>query len=382
MEQNIVLLFENLSFVHLKKDVFLLPYYLGHEMGYNVRFVYSPEFLDETLPSEYRGVRLVPLRLRGNPHSWFLYREWEFFVYTLCHAREIDVLIRFHLTLVTALLLLLYKLLNPRGKAYVKLDGYLPALFGSKRKSLAERLKYKVMRMALRKIDLFTCETSRMYERFIGNAELKFLMRDKLYFLPNGFDEAEIGRLQIEERKYGDKENVMITVGRLGVKDKNTEMLLNALAQVNLKDWKVYLIGPIEPTFIPFIDDFFKKNPEKRERVIFTDSISDKQELWDYYNRAKVFVLTSRAESYALVLNEAKRFRDYIVSTDVGAAHDLLESRKYGVLVDQENPAALACVCQDIIDGKRRVDVYPDFDPSVLAWDGLIRNARICEKLR
>ena len=44
--------------------------------------------------------------------------------------------------------------------------------------------------------------------------------------------------------------------------------------------------------------------------------------------------------------------------------------------------AALACVCQDIIDGKRRVDVYPDFDPSVLAWDGLIRNARICEKLR
>ena len=123
-------------------------------------------------------------------------------------------------------------------------------------------------------------------------------------------------------------------------------------------------------------------HPEKRERVIFTDSISDKQELWDYYNRAKVFVLTSRAESYALVLNEAKRFRDYIVSTDVGAAHDLLESRKYGVLVDQENPAVLACVCQDIIDGKRRVDVYPDFDPSVLAWDGLIRNARICEKLR
>lgn len=45
------------------------------------------------------------------------------------NARSIDILFRFHYTLMTAIMILLYKFFNKRGKVYVKLDGYIDALF-------------------------------------------------------------------------------------------------------------------------------------------------------------------------------------------------------------------------------------------------------------
>lgn len=74
--------------------------------------------------------------------------------------------------------------------------------------------------------------------------------------------------------------------------------------------------------------------------------IYDKKSLWEFYNRAKVFILTSRFEGYPLVLTEAKRFRNYIVSTELDASEDLLENGKYGCLIAQENYKELALFCQ------------------------------------
>ncbi|MCS2392464.1 glycosyltransferase [Bacteroides fragilis] len=74
--------------------------------------------------------------------------------------------------------------------------------------------------------------------------------------------------------------------------------------------------------------------------------MNDKRTLWEYYNRSKVFVLTSRCESYGLVLNEAKRFRNFIVSTNVGAFEDLVESGKYGCEIPQDNADYLTHVLE------------------------------------
>lgn len=87
---------------------------------------------------------------------------------------------------------------------------------------------------------------------------------------------------------------------------------------------------------------FFMRNPSKKESVFFVGPIYDKKSLWEFYNRAKVFILTSRFEGYPLVLTEAKRFRNYIVSTELDASEDLLENGKYGCLIAQENYKELA----------------------------------------
>ncbi len=165
----------------------------------------------------------------------------------------------------------------------------------------------------------------------------------------------------------------MITVGRLGTYQKNTEMLLNALDLMELRDWKVYLIGSISEDLDFFLKDFFMRNPSKKESVFFVGPIYDKKSLWEFYNRAKVFILTSRFEGYPLVLTEAKRFRNYIVSTELDASEDLLENGKYGCLIAQENYKELALFCQKIINGEICIDVYENYDKEDISWDMIMR---------
>ena len=161
----------------------------------------------------------------------------------------------------------------------------------------------------------------------------------------------------------------MITVGRLGSPQKNTPMLLQALAKTSLKNWRFYLVGPIDPSLQPHIDSFYQENPDKKDSVVFTGAIYDKKELWEYYNRSKVFVLTSRWESFALVYTEAQRFRNYIISTEVGASRDVIEDKKYGDYIEQEDFTGLAEKLQNIIDGVTDINVYQDFDVKALSWE-------------
>ena len=90
--------------------------------------------------------------------------------------------------------------------------------------------------------------------------------------MPNGFDEETLKTLSIVEKDFGHKENIMITVGRLGTYQKNTEMLLNALDLMELRDWKVYLIGSISEDLDFFFEGFFYEKPVKKGISLFCGS--------------------------------------------------------------------------------------------------------------
>ena len=106
---------------------------------------------------------------------------------------------------------------------------------------------------------------------------LQYKFGNKLRLMPNGFDEELLQSLNIVERNVKHKENLIITVGRLGTYQKNTEMFLRALAQVDLKDWKVCLIGPIEKKFQSIIDNFFKQYPEKIDAKIAPTNMTNER---------------------------------------------------------------------------------------------------------
>ena len=126
----------------------------------------------------------------------------------------------------------------------------------------------------------------------------------------------------------------MITVGRIGTVEKNNEMLLEAIEKVDLKEWKVYIIGPYTENFKKNYDDFVKNNLDKKRKVILVGNVEDKNLLYDYYNRAKVFLFTSKWESFGIVLIEALRFGNYIITTNVGGAKDITNNGKIGVITD------------------------------------------------
>lgn len=366
--KNLTLFFEFFDHEHLGKDPFMVPYYLGKIMNYEVKIIYPLTESNKDLPSNIKGVSLCPLTIGTSKDAVAESFARATYSYIWQHAKEIDVLMRFFDVDVSRKSAMIYKLRNPKGKVYIKMD-VNPYGINDKAPSFPRNLLASIKGRILKSfVDVISCETQLALQKLKASPNPYNHWGKKIVFMPNGFDEELLSSLHIDEEKYAEKENVMITVGRLGTPPKNTPMLLQALAKADLKDWKVYLIGPIDSSLQPEIDAFYQQNPEKKNQVIFTGAIYDKKELWEFYNRSKAFILTSKWEGFALVYTEAQRFRNYIVSTKVGAASDVIEDGKYGDFIEQDDFEGLAKKIDDIVSGSTDIDVYNHFDVKSLSW--------------
>jgi glycosyltransferase involved in cell wall biosynthesis len=386
--KNLYLLFYLLEDAQLGKDNFLVPCYLGKIYGFDAHYVYPKTKTNKNFPSEIRGVKLVPVhnlfdRFKKRPIS----REFFFIVYIIFNAKKIDVLMRFLCSVPTGIIGVLYKILNPKGFLYVKSDGlflldrkYEAAFMTGKK--IKQKLVAWLYAVFLKKIDLITIETKDGYDRLYHDIIYGVSLKDKTRLLPNGFDKDYFLQFGINKRTFLEKENIIITVGRLGTYQKNTEMLFDAIKRLYLKDWKIIFIGPIDKDFGKTIDAFYQTNSDLQNQVIFTGPLYDKNVLWEWYNKSKVFVLSSRWEGSAIVLSEAVFFRNYIVSTDVGGALDMIyargggvDGRCYGELVPQNDGENMTISLQKIIDGITDIEtLYSNTDAGDITWEKYIRD--------
>lgn len=355
--KNLTLIFKDVEQVHLGKDVFLFPYYLGKKYNMEVHIVYPQTATNGNLKSLYRGVYFHSLVCPENGRLSLK----TYLPYLQEHACSIDLLMVFHARLLTEKLCIEYKKLNPNGKIYLKLDqdpNLVPATnyrFRNPFRMIADKIR--ACRFT-KTVDYVSVELESAYDRIIKSSNVHYAFQNKLHIHSNGFDEELLSELGFRVKNYEEKENIMITVGRLGTTQKNTTMLLDALSLVRLKDWKVYLIGTVEKEYEKVIVHFFRMHPELKDKVMFTGCIFDKKKLWDFYNRSKVFLLSSDYESFALVLTEAYRFGNYIVTTPVGAFSDVVKANCVGESVSFGDANSLALSIQNIIDGKTCIDVY------------------------
>ena len=373
--RQLVCLFPSVSPDFYNRDMFLVPYYIGLKHNFSVSVVYHGRKGQRR--DNYLGVEMVPLFFRGKYAAFSFMGEWYFFWYILKNARKIDCLVRFHFSYQTAIIGWIYKWRNPKGCFYIKGDGYgiWLALYreqawfkhdgGRNQNSLWVRMKNRMIRKALyatsELADKVSVELPEIYEHLVKER----IFREspgKLKWMLNGIDERNLLAYGIRERSIGEKENMIISVGRHGSWQKNTTMFLEALSLLDLKDWKVLFIGTIEKEECQFhveIDGFFMKNPTLAEKVKFIGPIYDQKQLYEYYNRAKVFVHTAVYESFGIVLGEAFRFRNYLISTPVGIAPTLV-GHGYGKLCDLNDAGMLAALLQEVIDGK--VDLERQFE--------------------
>ena len=323
----------------LVKDLGFMPHVFGTHFGYDTQLVTYPND-DFTWKSEIPGVRLSFIKKRfGEPIDvlWFLFN----------HSKPIDILHLEHLQRNDNLLFgLMYKLRNPRGILYYKLDASPQIMMAlvNRPKGFLTGIKTRFLKWMLRtKINLISVEDCNHLQPL--RDEYPFFAENILH-LPNGYHIASPATVPIEE-----KQPWILTCSRIGSYQKASDVLLEAFALIkhDCPEWKLLLVGPIEPEFQGYLDAYFDKHPDLCERVQLRGYVTDRTQLSNLYAQASIFCLPSRWEGFSHAIMEAAYFGDYIVATNAGGGKDVLNKTGFGCLVPFDDPAALAMALRDSI---------------------------------
>jgi len=373
--------FREFQKMYLKKDTFLIPYYIAKQMNVSLQYYYAHDNGNVPLEKVERGV--VFYNFNHVKSSKFL-EFWDLLRCAIIPARKINVLFLIHTSLSNMIVTILFKKINPKGKVLIMGD-----LDEKLAQELSEHnyvystgfkgwIKKKIVDSFFHNLDILTVGTNEVLSKF------------QKMFNRNGWkgivqchpclDGELFDQFGLKRRNSDEKENIMITVGRIGAYQKNTDMILNALSKIDLKDWKFYFIGPLtdafatnsESSYKRHVERFFKENPSLGGRVIFTGPIYDSKEVYQYYLRAKVFVLTSRFEGFPNVVSDAAALGCYIVSTDVGGSSLVSNNWQFGVKVEQENDEELARILQSIINGSITMDSAKQKLYNELLWENMV----------
>ncbi|WP_131536251.1 glycosyltransferase [Pedobacter nototheniae] len=355
-------LFPKCENVHLIKDVGMIPFILQKKFGFDSTIASYQNGVYPYAETEVKGIKQRYIK------KLFNNTKVDTIIFLLRNSRKYDILQVYHFSIESLLYLLVFKLLrgfSPRAKTYLKLD--------ADDDILKLRLKGwlgKLVRKFLAKINLITIETLLLFKE----VNRKKLFSDNFYYIPNGFYDNE----NRESVDYSIKENLIITVGRIGTYQKSNEILLQAFKaffETN-KDWKLEMIGPIESTFEDYIKSFFIENPLLINNVFFTGPINDRKELEDKYKKAKLFVLTSKYEGFPLVFLEAVRFGCTIISSDVSPAFDITNNRKYGKVFPKDDVDSLYAELIGIVKDEKYIQenslLVQEFAYNQFYWPNLL----------
>jgi glycosyltransferase involved in cell wall biosynthesis len=376
-----VTIFTETENFHLVKDVGQIPYFMYKTEGYDAELIsYKNNEEYPYLNKEVKGLKLNFIPNKGR----LVYFELGILSYLWSFSKSIDILNLFHFKKDHLLYFLLYKTLNPKGKSYIKLDmdilffkDYNAFLYS--KYSLKNYLLKAITKWIFQLTDVFSVETeeARLYLLRIYPE-----LEQKLICIPNGVDNLYLEE-EIKLRSWEEKENIIITVGRIGTFQKNTELFMEALKDVDLGSWKVYIMGPVEASFQAYIDTYFTKNPLLAEKILFMGNITDRKELFEWYNQAKVFCLTSRWESFGIVFTEALYFGNYIITSPISSAAYITDYGKYGTIAESDVLEFSEAIQKGINPGfltTQRYEEIRNFSKKNFTWKGIIK--KLSDKLK
>ena len=341
--KRLVLIFENLYNHHLVKDVGQLPYLLGKYYNYCSAIACRKRDTYTHLDS---GMRELQLDFTISSY-----------LYLLRNARNIDICMLFHIRAKSVYQGLLYKLLNPGCFFYIKADTtekVLPYVTKAGRNPVAQAYNRFFFRWFVKKVDLVSFETRQVYET------IDEIPSNKKIYLPNGFDTNFPKMLGLTQKMYSEKKDLILCCARHGTEQKNSELLLDVLKSLQLPDsWHVVFAGEATREFQNAVDQLKTECPHLADKVVLTGNISDRKQLYELYNDAKIFCLPSRWESWGLVCTEALYFGCALIMTrEVISADDLTNFGEAGVLAGTENSGEWAAVLQGLVSDPKLGEFY------------------------
>lgn len=325
------------SIMHLTKDPCSYVYYLAKNHGWDASYAYfAPQPIHDEDYERY--CHLVYLGAEEDFGKEIIIGK----DYCREHADEIDVLMLFnygHSTYRTADFIKKY---NKNVVVYSKLDmsdgGFKHFYDGT----LLRKIKNINEVFKSRNVDFFTVENHYYYE-ILKNVNV---FKNKIAYLPNCVSLLHIPKDFLALSDGSQKENIILTVARIGEPEKNVELLIKSLQCVDRKlldDWKICLVGPVTSEFSEYVASVCDKDDWIKGHVHLIGAVNDRFELYKWYNKSRVFCMTSRSESFCIASVEAMYFGVYPVLTDYGSiAYDVTGNKKYGSVVVQNDPFAFA----------------------------------------
>ena len=294
----------------ITKDVGLIPYILHKNHGFDSCLV-APDIAPEVF--EYAKKYTPGMRLESLPEDTLQARQ----NYISEHADEMDLLILYGAYFQYIPIVDFYKKTRPDGKIYLSTDMNI---------AWADRIAHESpeYKNFIQSCDVVaaSCRAAQKYLCAKWSVPVD-LIRNPFY----NFDNVSFDNL------FERKENIILTVGRIGSNQKQTNILLEAFANCaeKLPDWKVRLVGSVEESFQPYIEKFFEKNPNLKDRVTFVGLIENRAELLEEYKRAKIFCLTSNFEGGTPnVAGEALYSGCFMITSAIDARDCMTDSEKCG----------------------------------------------------
>lgn len=363
-----VTLFPEAENVHLIKSCGMIPFVMKKFYGYDSTFVCYENGNYDYLDNEVKGLKLKKLKRITNN------KLLDSILFLIKNAKNIDVLHMYHLSKRTLICSYVYKFINKKGVVYLKLDNTDKDYFGKEYVPTKElKLKFKLMK----NYDVISTESSECY-KYINS---KFPISIK--YIQNGFYEP------LDKVKVNEKKNIILTVSRIGTKQKNNEMMLEGFSKIHkeIPDWKLRMIGPVEKSFEQVLDSYLQKDPTLASKIEMLGEIKDREILNKHYNEAKIFTLTSIFEGFPTVYLEALKSGCYLVSTNFNVAKEITNFGEFGSVAEindtKDYANKLLKSCKEINFDENLQKKIQDFAVNQYYWpntckklDGFIKEVR------
>jgi glycosyltransferase involved in cell wall biosynthesis len=263
----------------LARDKGYTPYFLSRATGGRCVFF----FVDENDPLPVADAMPGAEFIRQNDTSPEAYAE-----FIKEHIDEIDILVTDNIIADSFAPMPLFKSLKPDGKILHVTD--VNRFFYDIK---SEEEIFGRIGDLLKLPDVYTAASHLGCD--IMNADPRF--PKPVFFNSNAY----LPDKNTDEVTADQKENIIMTAGRIGSFQKNNTPLIRSFALLanDFPDWKLILAGSYEETDRKkLMNEAFrglKYSPEIFKRIIFTGNLN-KTELYKYYAKAKIFVTTSLKE--------------------------------------------------------------------------------------
>jgi glycosyltransferase involved in cell wall biosynthesis len=203
---------------------------------------------------------------------------------------------------------------------------------------------------------------------YVKLAEIKYKVKeDRIIVIPNGtnFDVVKQPKSGISNKSR------ILFVGRFA-DQKNPLLLLQAMSIIAKTSTNIDLVMVGDGELRREVEVYIKDN-NLSTRVKLLGFLTGKK-LEKQYELADIFVLSSRAESFATVLIEAMAKGLPIIATNIPAVRNTIKDRQNGLLVSQD-PVSVADAIQKLIKDKKlyeKISGNNRLRVKDYQWDGIV----------